>query len=123
MSGQTVHVGSSTTVFAKKGVSVGSIVKVEETQRPDRSIDATRIQVKKTASSSASFQFTGVVGNLPSTAGMAGDWAAGGRIVHVTVSTQIKQRSRAIIVGSVVDVEGALQSDGSVNATKVKLEM
>lgn len=124
VSGQTVHVGASTRVTTKKGgVSVGSIVKVEGVQRSDRSIDATSVEVKKNASDSgSSFQFTGVVGSLPAASGLAGDWVVGGRVVHASAGTQVKQKSGAIAIGSLVEVEGSLQPDGSVTAAKIKLQ-
>lgn len=100
-----------------------SVASCERVQRSDRSIDATSVEVKKNASDSgSSFQFTGVVGSLPAASGLAGDWVVGGRVVHVSAGTQVKQKSGAIAIGSLVEVEGSLQSDGSATATKIKLQ-
>jgi hypothetical protein len=64
--------------------------------------------------------FTGVIESLPG-AGFIGDWRVGGRTVHVTASTEIRQNDGAAVVGAQVEVRGTTQADGSINATRVEV--
>jgi hypothetical protein len=64
--------------------------------------------------------FSGVIESLPG-AGFIGDWRVGGRTVHVTASTEIRQNDGAAVVGAQVEVRGATQSDGSMNATRIEV--
>ncbi len=68
------------------------------------------------------FEFTGVISNLPNTAGLIGDWVVGGRTVHVTSSTRIEQDDGSPAVGKTVEVEGVLQPNGTVNATDIEVK-
>jgi hypothetical protein len=68
------------------------------------------------------FEFKGVVQSLPNTPGRIGDWTVGGRTVHVSSLTRISQEERPIAVGVLVEVEGSLRPDGSVDAKKIKAE-
>src|SRR2546425_233348 len=58
-------------------------------------------------------KFTGVIENLPNTAGSIGDWRVSGRTVHVTGSTRIEQEDGRVAVGATVKVEGTTRSDNS----------
>ncbi|MBI3653672.1 MAG: hypothetical protein HY231_21785, partial [Acidobacteria bacterium] len=51
-----------------------------------------------------------------------GDWRVGGRTVHVTNATAIDQSKGNVAVGKTVDVHGTSMTDGSVNATEIKVE-
>jgi hypothetical protein len=64
--------------------------------------------------------FSGVIESLPG-AGFIGDWRVGGRTVHVTASTEIRQNDGAAVVGAQVEVRGTTQSDGSMNATRIEV--
>ena len=66
------------------------------------------------------FDFVGQVESLPSS-GLIGDWTVGGKTVHVTSDTKVRQDHGSVEVGSTVAVEGALQGDGSINATKIEV--
>jgi primosomal replication protein N len=68
------------------------------------------------------FEFKGIVQSLPNTAGRIGDWMVGGRTVHVSSFTRIDQEERPISVGVLVEIEGLLRPDGSVDAKKIKVE-
>ena len=68
------------------------------------------------------FEFKGIVQSLPNTPGRIGDWTVGGRTIHVTALTRINQEERPISVGVLVEVEGSLRPDGSVDANKIKVE-
>ncbi|HLF83846.1 MAG TPA: DUF5666 domain-containing protein, partial [Blastocatellia bacterium] len=85
INGRTVHVTGSTIINQEHGAaSVGALVEVAGTRRPDGSIDATRIEVKPSSGgsgdSSSEGQRTSVKGaiqSLPSS-GLVGDWTVGG---------------------------------------------
>ena len=66
------------------------------------------------------FDFVGQVESLPSS-GLIGDWTVGGKTVHVTSDTKVRQDHGSVEVGSTVAVEGALQGDGSINATRIEV--
>jgi hypothetical protein len=68
------------------------------------------------------FEFKGIVQSLPSNPSRIGDWTVGGRTVHVSALTRINQEERPIGVGVLVEVEGFRRPDGSVDATKIKVE-
>jgi hypothetical protein len=68
------------------------------------------------------FEFKGIVQSLPNTPGRIGDWTVGGRTIHVSALTRINQEERPIAVGVLVEVEGSLRPDGSVDAKKIKVE-
>src|SRR5262245_51667783 len=60
------------------------------------------------------FEFRGVIQALPNTPGFIGDWMVSGRTVHVSAATEIEHENGQVVVGATVEVEGALQTDGSV---------
>jgi uncharacterized protein (TIGR03437 family) len=69
------------------------------------------------------FEFTGVIQSLPSASGFIGEWIISGRKVRVTGSTEIKRENNApIAVGATAEVEGALQTDGSVIAEEIEIK-
>jgi hypothetical protein len=67
-------------------------------------------------------EFRGTVESLPSTPGWTGEWKVGGRVVHVDGGTEIEQKRGPVAVGALVEVEGALQADGSVKATEIEVK-
>lgn len=72
------------------------------------------------ASSRGQFKLKGVIESLPA-GSLVGDWTVSGYTVHVFSTTVIKQEVPADI-GRQVEVKGYLQSDGSVNATKIEVK-
>lgn len=64
--------------------------------------------------------FQGVIESLPS-GGFIGDWRVGGRTVHVSASTEIRQDQGPAVVGAQVEVRGTTQPDGSTNATRIEV--
>ena len=64
--------------------------------------------------------FTALVQSLPAS-GLVGDWNAGGKTVHVTAETRVKQEDGVIAVGSMVEIEGTLRADTSVDASVIEL--
>src|SRR5574341_1558461 len=75
------------------------------------------------AKAGSDFEFSGVIQALPSTSGFIGEWTISGRKVRVTASTEIERENNAqIVVGANAEVEGSLQTDGSVNAEEIKVK-
>lgn len=67
------------------------------------------------------FELDGVVEAMPAT-GMVGTWQISGRTVTVTEATEIDQEVATIAVGSLVEVEGTEQPDGSILASELEAE-
>ena len=67
-------------------------------------------------------KFTGVVENLPSTAGFIGDWRVSGRTVHVTSATRIEQEDGRVAIGTTVKVEGTARLDNSIDAEEIEVK-
>src|SRR2546423_5783348 len=122
--GRTVHVTSATILRTEEGsIAVGSFVEVKGCVQQDGSINATLIEVERNSANNTTpfFEFFGTVQTLPAQ-GFVGDWTVGGRTLHVTSNTQIVRGERPLVVGSFVRVLGALQSDGSINASTIQVK-
>src|SRR5262249_17737877 len=68
------------------------------------------------------FEFRGVIQTLPNTPGFIGDWMVSGRTVHVSAATEIEHDNGQVVVGATVEVEGSLQTDGSVKAKQIEVK-
>lgn len=126
ISDRTVHVDAATRIDQEDGpVVVGAYVEVQGTQRTDLSVDATKIEVKRSNGGGGGSQtkFYGTIESLPVTSGWIGDWVVSGTTVHVTAITRIEQEHGIVAVGAYVEVKGSLQIDGSVDATKIEVKM
>ncbi len=128
VSGVTVHVDASTKIDQEAGAAVvGARVVVEGALQADQSVNAASIEVLPTETAgpasptSDTIEFVGAIKTLPGTADFTGDWVVATTTVHVTTSTTIDQSQGTVAVGALVKVEGALQSDGSVNAAEIKV--
>jgi hypothetical protein len=124
--GRTVHVTSSTRINQEEGlVATGAFVEVKGTLRGDGSVDATQIEVERSAGAERpvpTFELHGTVEQLPNTANLVGDWVVSGRTVHVTSSTLIRPGASAVAVGTFVEVEGTLRTDNTIDASSVEVE-
>jgi len=120
--GRKVNVTSNTRIKSDMGpIAVGFFVQVTGSKRQDGSIDATNIDVKSKGGAGGNFvEFRGTVEALPGTAGQIGVWTVSGRMVNVSANTKIESEGDPIALGSKVEVKGALQSDGSINAVKIE---
>lgn len=127
--GRQVNVSASTIIVQTyTAVAVGVYVEVYGTLRSDGSIDATKIETKNAGSSSGGSggssgsynEFYGTVEALP--VGNIGQWTVSGRKVNVTAATYIEHPERGLMVGSYVEVKGPVQSDNSINATKIEIK-
>ncbi len=133
VSGRTVHVTQTTRIEEHHGpVAVGACVQVKGMLQPDTSVNAIQIETEDpwkcpgsgggSGGNSGYTEFYGTVQQLPAN-GLIGDWTVSGRTVHVDASTRINQEHGPVAVGAYVEVKGWLQSDGSVNATKVEVKL
>ncbi|HSF25593.1 MAG TPA: DUF5666 domain-containing protein [Blastocatellia bacterium] len=134
--GRTIHVTRSTIIEQEDGrVAVGASVKVEGRTRSDNSIDATEVEVKTGSGSddgsgggsgsddsSGQPHFKGTIQNLPGTGGFIGEWRVGGRTIHVSSATRIETEYGPVAVGAFVEVMGAVQADGSMDASKIEVK-
>src|SRR5204863_4679378 len=123
-----VHVVAATKVNQEKGkIAVGAVVEVVGTERQDKSVDATSIEVKDTIGTASYVRFFGTLTKLPaaSTAvgnGLAGDWTVGGKTIHVVPQTRISQEHGRVEVGAYLEVEGNQRTDGSVDPVGIEVE-
>ena len=122
--GRTIHVSSSTRIEAEDGpVAVGAFVEIEGTVRADGSMDATKIEVESNVNNDdGRDELKGTIESLPAGQGFVGDWRVSGRTVHVTPSTNLKQKHGAFVVGARVEVKGTMRADGSIDATRIEVK-
>ena len=66
-------------------------------------------------------ELEGVVQELPSS-GLIGIWRVSERKVLVTNATVIKEDDGTVRIGVKVEVEGSLESDGSIKAREIETE-
>jgi hypothetical protein len=125
VSGRTVHVASSTQVLRQnRPLAVDSFVKVVGVLRPDGSIDAVKIQVRRGDSTDRRvnfFEMFGTVEALPAS-GLVGDWRVSGLVVHTTSATQVATDEGPPTVGSRVKVTGRLRDDGTLDAERIVVQ-
>ena len=126
ISGRKVNVTAATRIKQDKGaVAVGVLVQVKGVLKADGSVDATDIETKSSATNPGGgrvSEFSGTIEVLPGTAGQIGVWTVSGRKVNVASSTVIENASQGIAVGKRVEVKGAVQADGSINATRIEIK-
>jgi hypothetical protein len=122
--GRVVHVTSSTRIEQHDGpVAVGAFVEIEGTPQPDGSLDAVKIEVKSNVSGGdGRDELKGAIESLPAGPGLVGDWTISGRTVHVTSSTIINQEHGPAAVGALVEVNGKVRADGSLDASRIEVK-
>jgi hypothetical protein len=122
--GRIVRVTSGTRIETENGpVAVGAFVEVKGTTRADGSIDATKIEIKSNvAGGDGRDELKGTIEALPNTANFIGNWRVSGRTVSVSAATVIDREHGAVAVGAFVEVHGAIQPNGSINATKIEVK-
>lgn len=126
VSGRKVNVTAATRIKQDKGaIAVGVLVQVKGNLNSSGSVDATDIETKSGPSNPGGgrvSEFYGTIETLPGTTGQIGAWTVSGRKVNVTASTVIENASQGIAVGKRVEVKGAVQADGSINASKIEIK-
>lgn len=123
ISGRKVNVVASTVIeHAALGIAVGKRVEVKGTPQTDGSINASKIEIEEgTGSTNPSILF-GKIEILPTATTLIGDWKVATKTVHVTAATIIERKYGTVAVGAFVEVYGAAQADGSINATKIEVK-
>ncbi len=118
-----VNVTRDTKIERENGrVAVGAIVEVEGVKQNDGSINATEIKVKLNPADGVPIKFSGKIEELPSTPNRVGDWKVAGKIIHVSATTKIEQGRGQVAVGVLVEIEGLVQNDGSINALEIEVK-
>ncbi len=123
-----VHVVVATKVNQEKGrVALGAVVEVVGTERSDKSVDATTIEVKDTTGTVSYVRMFGTLTSLPAASiqignGLAGDWTVGGKTIHVVSQTRISQEHGRVAVGAYLEVEGNQRTDGSIDPVGIEVE-
>ncbi|MFQ5343628.1 MAG: DUF5666 domain-containing protein, partial [Anaerolineae bacterium] len=130
--GRTVHVDIATRFEQEHGMAtLGANVEVKGWLEANSSVTAVKIEVKDNSggdsgggsgSGSVQDKFHGTVQQLPAGDGLIGAWIVSGRTVNVSTSTRIDHEHGQPVVGAYVEVEGLLQADNSVNATKIDVQ-
>ena len=123
VSGRKVNVTASTVIeHPERGVTVGASVEVKGAVQADGSINATKIEIKSGQGSPSSGTLYGKIEVLPAAANLIGDWKVTGKTIHVTAATIIERKYGTVAVGAFVEVYGATQTDGSINAAKIEVK-
>lgn len=125
ISGITVTVTTTTRINQEEGlVALNAYVEVEGWVQAGGSVVATKVEVKASpddgGGTGGHISFYGTVESFP--ADFIGQWSVSGRTVNVSAATQINQEHGPVAVGATVEVEGILQTDGSINATKIEVK-
>ncbi len=94
--------------------------------KDDGSIDAVKIDIKgaTTGDTGATFvEIVGTISALPDTRNFVGDWKLDNRVVvRVSRTTDLHREYADIAVGALVEVKGAMQADGSIDAVSIELK-
>lgn len=107
-------------------IAVGAVVEVKGTPGSDGAVLAQSIEVKQAAGAAGPLnqdagEITGAVELLPAT-GLTGAWHVAGRTVIVVAATRIDQERGGVAVGTIVEVHGTANSDGSIAASEIEVK-
>lgn len=127
VSGRTVSVSADTKIDTERGkIVVGAFVEISGTLQADGSVKALKIAVRENPNPPGYIKFLGVIKSLPistsNTPTFIGDWQVGEKLVHVTADTKIEQEKGRVAVGALVEVEGVLRNDRSVDARRIEVK-
>lgn len=131
VSGRPVRVTSDTKINEEQGkVAVGAMVEVKGVADPTGTVLALSIVVIKNVPEPGYIKFLGVIKSIEplpaASAGpqpsLIGTWKVGDRTVKVLPETKINQENGPAQVGALVEVEGILQTDGSVVAKYIEVK-
>lgn len=125
VAGTVVRVSAQTRIDQDGGpLAVGACVEVKGTRNSDGSIGASEIEVAsgiggcRAGGGREPLSFRGTVQTAPAAGSVV--WTIAGRKVTVNGGTQITPGGR-LAAGSCVDVQGQLQSDNTVTASRVQV--
>jgi hypothetical protein len=115
-----VKVNELTKLNTEHGViKTGAIAEVKAYRQADKSLLAVRIKIEDTNDFENEFECEGLISGLIGTTNVDYKFVVDGFTVTTDTWTQI---SGTLVEGMKVEVNGSLQTDGSVLATKVKME-
>lgn len=121
-----IHVTAVTKIEQRAGApAVGIYVEVEGVRQGDGTMNAVKIETKLRSGdtgSTSGIKFKGAIEVLPASSGLIGDWQVAGKKVVVTATTILQQNDGPFAVGAIVEVEGRLNQDMSINAFKIETE-
>ena len=128
IAGRTVRSDGATVFKQELGpIGVGALVEVKGTQGLDGAVVAQRVEVKQAAGTTSSPsgqlepEVTGAIEALP-VSGLLGTWKVGGRTVTVLTTTQIDQEHGGAAIGAIVQVNGTLNADQSISASRIEVK-
>ncbi|MFN7931254.1 MAG: DUF5666 domain-containing protein [Blastocatellia bacterium] len=75
------------------------------------------------AASNNVLELHGTISKLPATPNLVGDWTVGGKVIHVSATTILQQEAGKAAVGAYVEIKGTPNNDGSLNATKIEVQL
>ncbi len=123
VSGRVVKVTDKTVINAERGgIVIGAQVVVIGAINADGSVNAQKIEVREAPNPPGFIRFIGKITALPNTPDLIGDWKVSERTVRVTSGTRIDQTRARAAIGALVEVEGTLRDDRSVDATKIEVK-
>ena len=128
IAGRTVRADGATVFKQELGpIGVGALVEVKGTQASDGAVVAQSIEVKQAAGTTVpppgqlEPEINGAVEGLPPS-GLLGTWKVGGRTVTVLTTTQIDQEHGGVAIGAIVQVNGTLNADQSITASRIEVK-
>ena len=125
VAGRTVQVVSTTSLEQDDGgFAIGAIVEVEGLADANGVIVASQIELKSGGTPAPQpepddLEIVGTIEALPA-GGLIGTWQVAGRSVVVTAATELDAENGPFAVGVTVEVKGALDSTGAVDATEIE---
>ena len=124
-----VHVSAQTTIKQDGGpVALGSCAEVQGTRNTDNSLTATKIEVNSGIGGcrpdtpkheKEPMEFRGVVQTAPAQGSQL--WIIAGRKVLINSGTTVTPFGRPLAVDRCVEVQGKLETDNSVTASRVQM--
>ena len=129
VAGRRVHVSGSSRLHQERGpVAAGACVEVHGSVNADNSINASEIEIHSSSggcdgvqSETAEVKFYGVAQEGPQD-GPLGAWRIAGRQVAISATTDLLNAQGKLAPGACFEVEGQVQRDDSIVATRVKLD-
>lgn len=128
VSGRTIKVTAQTRITGQQSaLKIGALVEVRGTTDPGGSVSATQINIIGDESSGGEITFVGEIQSIqpadPTASGatLVGVWKVGERTVQVSATTRIDQSNGTAQVGAVAEVEGTLQSNGTIIAKEIEI--
>ncbi len=122
VAGRNVIVGTATVLNAEHGAFVvGATVEAHGTADANGALVAARIErVTGNGAPVPALKFWGTIETLPSAPGFLGVWKVSGRAVNVSASTALRVNNGPIALGAIVEVDGWLQADGTIEAQEIE---